>query len=135
MSEVIGGHEVGKGRWELVVALVVEAFDSRFLDGSVHPLDLAVSSRMVRPFDFAQQPYCRSSGIGMPWSIVGEHGIGGRDEFAHGGDDGNLGRFSLFAQVFVEGADGRIAADGDNRCHIKAAPRRHSAASDMCLPT
>ncbi len=30
------------------MALMVEAFDGRFLDGSAHPLDLAVGPRMVR---------------------------------------------------------------------------------------
>lgn len=35
-------------RPELVVALVVEAFDGRLLDGPVHPLDLPVGPRMVR---------------------------------------------------------------------------------------
>jgi hypothetical protein len=33
---------------ELVVALVVEAFDGRLLNGAVHPLDLAVGPRVVR---------------------------------------------------------------------------------------
>ena len=33
---------------QLVVALVVEEFDGRFLDGAVHPLDLSVGPRVVR---------------------------------------------------------------------------------------
>ncbi len=47
-GEVVGSHEVGGVRSQLVVALVVEAFDGRLLDGSDHPLDLTVSPRMVR---------------------------------------------------------------------------------------
>jgi hypothetical protein len=35
-------------RPQLVVALVVEAFDGGLLDGPVHPLDLAVGSWVVR---------------------------------------------------------------------------------------
>lgn len=41
-GEVIGRHEVGEVRPQLIVAYVVEAFDGRFLDGPVHPLDLTV---------------------------------------------------------------------------------------------
>jgi hypothetical protein len=41
----------------------------------------------------------------MPRSIIGEHGIGDRDELLLGGDDDDLGRLSLFAQVFVERSD------------------------------
>lgn len=41
-AEVVGGNDVGEMLAELVVALVVEAPDGGVLDGSVHPLDLAV---------------------------------------------------------------------------------------------
>jgi len=47
-GEVVGGHEVSEVRPELVVALIVEASDGRFLDGPVHPLDLFVGPRIIR---------------------------------------------------------------------------------------
>ena len=37
-----------------------------------------------------------------------EHGVGHDDEFAHGGDDGELGRLFIVAQAFVEAADGGV---------------------------
>src|SRR5450432_2767021 len=49
--EIIGCDEVGQMRFRVVMAVVVIAFDGRFLDGSVHALDLT-----VRPgvFDLGQ---------------------------------------------------------------------------------
>ncbi len=41
-AEVVGCHEVSEVRGELGVVIVVEALDGRFLDGAVHPFDLAV---------------------------------------------------------------------------------------------
>ena len=65
---------------------------------------------------------------------MGEHVVGGGDKFSHGGDDGDLGQFAWFAQSFVEGSDGWVAANGDDRCHAEAAPRRYPATGDVCLP-
>ena len=45
---VVGCHEVGEARPQLVVAVVVEAFDGSLLDGAVHALDLSVGPRVVR---------------------------------------------------------------------------------------
>jgi hypothetical protein len=47
-GEVVGGDEVGEVLPELVVAVVVEAFDRRLLDRPVHALDLAVRPRVSR---------------------------------------------------------------------------------------
>ena len=41
-SEIVGADEVGEMPAELIMAVVVVAFDGRVLDGSVHPFDLAV---------------------------------------------------------------------------------------------
>src|SRR3546814_1975175 len=41
-TEIVGGDEVGEVRAQLLVALVMEAFDGGLLDGPVHPLDLTV---------------------------------------------------------------------------------------------
>ena len=41
-GEVVGRHTVGGMSAELVMALVIEAFDGRILDGPVHALDLPV---------------------------------------------------------------------------------------------
>ena len=46
-SVIVGVQEELQVASELVVALVVVAFDSRFLEGSVHPLDLPIVPRVV----------------------------------------------------------------------------------------
>ena len=46
-GEVVGRDEVVEMTAQLVMAVVVEAFDGRLLDGSVHPLDLSISPRMI----------------------------------------------------------------------------------------
>jgi hypothetical protein len=47
-AEVVGGDEVGEVRAQLIVCGVVEALDSRLLEGAVHPLDLPVRPRVSR---------------------------------------------------------------------------------------
>jgi hypothetical protein len=47
LGEVIGGNEVCEVTSELVVGFVIEAFDRRIFDRSVHAFDLAVSPRML----------------------------------------------------------------------------------------
>ena len=47
-SEVVCSDEVGEMVLELLVGIVVVALDSRFLDGPIHSLDLAVGPRMLR---------------------------------------------------------------------------------------
>jgi len=42
-----GRHEVGEVHLQLLVALVVKAFDGRFLNHADYPLDLTVGPRMV----------------------------------------------------------------------------------------
>lgn len=46
-SVVVGVDEVGQMLLQLCVIVVVEAFDSGFLDGPVHPLDLPVGPGML----------------------------------------------------------------------------------------
>ena len=46
-SEIVGADEVGEMPAELIMAVVVVAFDGRVLDGSVHPFDLTVGPGMV----------------------------------------------------------------------------------------
>jgi hypothetical protein len=45
---VVGSHEAGKVRPEFVMALIAEALNGGFLEGAVHPLDLAVGPPVVR---------------------------------------------------------------------------------------
>jgi len=47
-GEIVGGHEVGEMRTQLVVRLVEVALHRRLLDRAVHPLHLAVCPRMPR---------------------------------------------------------------------------------------
>src|SRR3984957_16085937 len=46
-SEIVGADEVGEMPAELIIAVVVVAFDGPVLDGSVHPFDLTVGPGMV----------------------------------------------------------------------------------------
>ena len=46
-SEVVGRHEVGQMRSELLVTVVLIAIDRRFLEGTVHALDLTIRPRAV----------------------------------------------------------------------------------------
>ena len=46
-TEVVGRYEVLEVPPELIVAVVVEAFDGGVLDGSVHPFDLTIGPGMV----------------------------------------------------------------------------------------
>ena len=45
-AKIVGVHEVGEMGFELLVTVVVVAFDSRVLDGPVHPFDLAIRPRV-----------------------------------------------------------------------------------------
>lgn len=49
--EVVGVNKVSEVLPQLSMSLIVEAFDSGFLDGPVHPLDLPIGPRML---DFGQ---------------------------------------------------------------------------------
>ena len=54
LGEVVGRDKVDEVLAQLVVGLVVEALDGCFLDGPVHPLDLAIGPGMPefsRPVD------------------------------------------------------------------------------------
>ena len=46
-TEVVSVDEVSEMAAELVVIVLVEAFDNRFLERAVHPVDLAVGPRML----------------------------------------------------------------------------------------
>jgi hypothetical protein len=46
-SEIVGADEVGEMPAELLMAVLVVAFDGRVLDGSVYPFDLTVAPGMV----------------------------------------------------------------------------------------
>ncbi|MDA9535300.1 hypothetical protein ACM41_03085 [Bradyrhizobium sp. CCBAU 21362] len=48
-SVVVGGDEVGKVSFELIVSIIVVALDGRFLDRAVHALDLAIGPGMLDP--------------------------------------------------------------------------------------
>ena len=49
LGEVVGADEVGEMAAELIVGFMVEALDSRLLDGAVHVLDLTVGPGMLGP--------------------------------------------------------------------------------------
>lgn len=46
-SVIVGGDEVGKVSFELIVSIVMVALDGRFLDRAVHALDLAIGLGML----------------------------------------------------------------------------------------
>ncbi len=47
-SEVVGIDEVGQMLSEVLVGLIIEAFDGCVFNGAVHPLDLSIRPRMTR---------------------------------------------------------------------------------------
>ena len=55
--------------------------------------------------------------------VILKHGVGGDDKFTHGGDDGDLGRFALLTEMFVERAVGRVASDGNDGGQVQATSR------------
>ncbi len=66
---------------QLLAALVVEAFDGQFLNRAVHPLDLTVGPRIVRPgkpvlnvigfADHVKAHLTRPGGVAVAW-LLGE---------------------------------------------------------------
>ena len=72
-------------RPQLVMALVMEAFDGRLLDGAVHPLDLSVGPRVVRLgeavfdvvclADHVEAHLARPGGVAVA-RLLGELGLG-----------------------------------------------------------
>ncbi len=76
-----GRHEVGEVHPQLLVALVVKAFDGRFLNRADHPRDLTVGPRMVRlgkPVlnviglaDHVKAHLARPGGVAVAW-LLGE---------------------------------------------------------------
>jgi hypothetical protein len=95
--KVVGGEEVCEVRPQLLVRLVVEPSDGRFLDRAVHPFDLAFRSWMVRfdqpvldPVGFADHVEAHWPGLdGVPLArLLGEldaiDGQDGVDPVRHG---------------------------------------------------
>ncbi len=76
MCKVVSRYEVGKVGAQLIVDVVMKAFDGRVLDRAVHPLDLAVGPRMVLfcqavldPIDLAdhvEAHWPRIDGVAVP---------------------------------------------------------------------
>jgi hypothetical protein len=101
-SEVVGCDEVGQMPLKVIVAVLEEAFDGGFLDGAIHPLDLAVRPEMIwlgEPvFDATAATHavegmsaeaCRWSlavlrQVGELDAVVGEHSV---DAVRHGFDE------------------------------------------------
>ena len=48
-----------------------------------------------------------------------DHGVEDGEEFAHGGDEGDLGWLSLGAFFLEEGAQDGVLPDGDQRRHVE----------------
>lgn len=46
-GEVAGGHEFGEECSQLIVAILMEAFDGRVFDRAVHPLDRTVRGDLI----------------------------------------------------------------------------------------
>src|SRR5215204_5873924 len=70
-AEVVGGDEVVEVPSELVMAIVVIALHSGFLDGSVHPLDLPVGPWVV---GFGQPMLDAMAAAGSIEGVSTEHG-------------------------------------------------------------
>ena len=136
-GEVVGGDEVAEVAAELVVAVVVVAFDGCFLDRPVHPFDLAVGPRMVRlgqpmldamalagPIEgMATQhrswPFAVLREVGELDAVVGEHRV---DEVGHGVDQGvEEGCCRLGVGAFDELHEGELRGPVDGNEEVELA--------------
>lgn len=102
-AEVVGSDKVGKMLAQLLVAVVVEAPDGGLLDGSVHPLDLAVGPGMLC-FGRAVLDIVRGTGV---FECMGPEAFAIGDGFfnqRHGGPSGT-GCSELDAIVGEHGVD------------------------------
>lgn len=145
-GEVVGRDEVGEVFAQLVVVLVVEAFDGCFLDRPVHPLDLAVGPGVLGlsgsvidvvsgacQFEgmgteaFAvgdsllDQRYCRSTTArgGKMDAIVGQYGV---DLVGHGLDQAEqkVARCRGLG-LLVQFDKGELAGPVDRHEHVELA--------------
>ena len=109
-GKVVGRDEVGEMLPELIVAVVVVSSDGRFLDGPVHPLDLAVGPGVV---DFREAMFdavlpaahpehvghvsgCRAVGVtGRQAELDAIVGQDCMDLVGHGGDEGDEEGFAV----------------------------------------
>ncbi len=106
-GKIIGSDEVSQMLAEMVVGLVVEALDGRFLDRSVHPLDLAIRPGMAR---FCQAMLDIEIGAGQlegvtpDWLVCLAHGfdIFGRPSVA--GRIGEMRAIVSYGGIWVTGA-------------------------------
>src|SRR5271170_3293153 len=67
---------------------------------------------------------------GDPGCPAVEDEIGGLDEFAHDGDDGDLGGFSSGGEALCEGPEVRIASLGGKGGEVEHAPGPGATAAD-----
>jgi len=65
--EVAGCQEVGEMGSELIVAIVMEPFDRRVLDGAVDPFDLAVGPWVVGLGQAVLDPVCFADHVETHW--------------------------------------------------------------------
>ena len=95
-SEIVGGDKVAEVLPKLCVAVVMVAFDGGFLDGPVHPFDLAVGPRVLHPDQAVLDAILVADAIedvvegvfvmgviGELDTVVGQHGV---DGVGHGCD-------------------------------------------------
>ena len=94
-TEIVGCDEVDKVCAQLVMVIVMEAFDGRFLDGAVHPLDLTIGPGMLDlgqpmldvvfvadPVEDVVERITIAGAVGELDAIVRQHGMDGvRDGF------------------------------------------------------
>ena len=95
-----------------------------------------VVRRIIRPrmtCTCCEYPSCARA-IFDPHSIGLDERIGGFDQLAHEGHDGDLGGFSGFAQRGVFGLQVRIEAHGDEGGHIERVAQGLSPAADEGFP-
>src|SRR6266404_3737569 len=91
----------------------------------------ALSRRSPRP---VWLPWLRRSAVrACPGFAVAQHGVENGEQLAHGGDEGEAGRFAGVAQMAIEGLEHRVVLDGDQAGHVERRPNLDPTSLDLAL--
>src|SRR5882724_4803893 len=71
----------------------------------------------------------------MPGLVSVKKSIEESDEFAHGGDESNLGAFAVIAEASIEGLEIGFVAHRAESCHIDGATNAGASTGDVTLTT
>ena len=74
-----------------------------------------------------------SGGLGLPCSIIAEHGVEGCDHFSHDGDDDDFGFLVGVGEAIGEGLEGGIVSACAESRHVEDITDRHPTTVDTAM--